>query len=241
MGKIEDKIEVLEKELIQFEEENFKRVNLIYSLIQLKKNSENSEIIKTIYVDVKLFIKTYIKSIENRDCGYDLLQPLKILTAINYVNNLNDRFNLLTYAYRNLKINEFESESDFIKDEINKTKTKILNSKRKYFSSLIHQCSYDLKSIAITVLTLFLFTNLILWPAPYKFMEVYEITYANYSSNFSVNHILNIIAKIGGVNDSFNVEINSIIGLFFLLLIKLLYIIFIVNFLFEKLKELIQK
>lgn len=237
---IEEKIKEIENRINGLSESNSNKANLIYSLIQLKLNSDRTSTSESVYIDVKNFIKVYIISIENKDYGYDVLDTKKIIKAISFLPNINNQYKLLQYAYRNLKADEFEEESLIIKNKLNRIKTSILNSNNKFFYSFIHQCSFSVKTISISMFILFAITAIIFLPAPHESMELYNIKYENYDSNFYVNHVLNIMSKIAGINNKFTIETSSIVGLISLIFLKFLYVIFIMNFLYEKMKDIIK-
>ena len=236
---MENLILEIEEKISKINNPTFAKANHIFYLIQIKRNmAGNYNGSTTIYIDVKNFIQVYVKSIENRDSGYDLLKLEKIDKAIDCINFIEQRYALYEYAYRVLKINGFENECDSLKLKINRLRTLKLKSEKRYVKSFIHKWSYDLKSILITIIVLFIINGVIFLPAPVGWMQVYNINYNTFSAEFLSNHYLNLLGYVTGIEDTLEVTTSSIRGLLLLIFIKFIYILFIGNFLLEKIKAI---
>lgn len=213
------------------------KANLLYFLITLKKASPIKKIRNSIYIDIKNFTDSYITYIDKKQFGYDEINLDKITDLILNVEGLSNQYKLLLFTYRKLIFKGFESEASLVKEKANKLKGKILLKDGKWLKALIHQCSYSFKSIIITLSVLLLICCIVLFPAPFAFMEVFNISYNDYSSNFIVNHVLNIVSSTVLASDGFKVTTSSLTGVLSLFLFKVMYVVFIINFLFEKIKN----
>nr|WP_319397634.1 hypothetical protein [uncultured Carboxylicivirga sp.] len=237
-------IEKIYTKIDEIEEDNHNKASLYYSIIQIKfKDQSSTDIRNSIYLDTKNFIIVYIKSIDNRDLGYDIIDVEKLKKSIKFCGNTLEQYQLSLLAYRLLKTKGFEDESKKMKAFVNEKKTRWLYSKPykfgKYFNLILHLSTYNLCSIIITIILLMVFSFIIFLPAPYKCWETFDITYHNYSGNFLLNHLANITSNLFAIDNDFKVETNSIIGIITLISIKFFYILFIVNYLYKKVIDIL--
>lgn len=228
----------------EIEEDNHNKACLYYSIIQIKyADQQSANVRNSIYLDAKNFINIYIKSIDNRDLGYDIIDVDKIKKSIRFCENTSEQYQLSLLAYRLLKAKGYEDESKKMKAFVNEKKTRLLYSKPyklgKYFNLILQLSTYNLFSIIITIVFLIIFSFIIFLPAPYDDWEIFKITYHNYSSNFLLNHFVNITSNLFAVDNDFKVETNSIIGIITLISIKFFYILFIVNYLYKKVIDIL--
>ncbi len=228
----------------EIDSNNHLKAGLYFSIIQIKKEEPSlRDIGNSIYIDAKKFISIYIRSIEERDLGYDIIDVNKIIKCINIVGDKQEKLLLAQKAYRLLKIGGFDEESKRLRKTVNEKKTSLLRSKpfslNKCIKLLLHLSTYNIFTIILTSLFLFLISFIILLPAPFSSWEVYDITYHKYSEVFIVNHFINILTNIFSIKNKFNVETNSILGVFLIIVIKLLYIIFIANYLYKKVIDIL--
>jgi hypothetical protein len=241
---IEVKISNLYDLISQKESEKHIVSELLFTIIQLKALKPNLYE-RTIYQDSKLFISTYISSIEERDLGYDIINTDKINRCINFINNVDEKYRLLNYAHRILKNNNYEEESIIIKNSLNKIKTKLLVDSKyyfgKYFHILMHLSSYSFWTLSLTIVSLFFITYIVLLPAPFENCSIFIITYKTYSTNFLVNHFINLISCLFDVNGNCQIATSSVVGVLLMIFIKLLYIVFIANYFYQKIIDFINK
>jgi hypothetical protein len=235
--KIYDKISHLDGE-------NHLKAGLYFSIIQIKKdNVPLRNEVNSIYLDAKKFISCYINSIEERDLGYDVIDTKKITKCINVLENYQEQFQLSQNAYRLLRTKGFEEESNIFKKIMNQKKTILIKSKPyylgKYLKLLLHLSSYSLLSILLSILTIFLITYTVLLPAPFESWQNFNITYHQYSDSFYLNHFVNILTNLFGISSDFKVETSNLLGIFTIISIKLFYLVFIVNYLYKKVIDLI--
>lgn len=242
--KFETEIKKLYKKISSINNENYLKANLYFSIIQIKKdNFDLNQFGNSIYIDSKMFIHFYINSIFERDIGYDVIDLKKIKKCINICENKDEQYQLSLNSYRLLKTKGFEEESRKIKKIVNAKKTKLLNEQHyylgKYVKILLHLSTYNLCSILLVSFILFLISFIVLLPAPYKSWEIYSVTYQSFSDSFLINHFINLLSKIFAINNSFKIETYSIIGILSIVSIKVLYIIFIANYLYKKVIDIL--
>ncbi len=237
-------IENLYKKIDTIDSNNHLKAGLYFSIIQIKKDNPSlSSDVNSIYLDAKRFISIYIQSIDERDLGYDIIDINKLKKCINICGNKHEQFLLSQNSYRILKAKGFEEESKQMKKIVNSKKTELLYERPyylgKYIRILFHLSTYNLFSIISTIFILFLISLIVLLPAPYKSWEIYNVTYHSYSDSFLANHIINLLSNIFGIKNSFNIETNSIFGILSIIAIKLFYIVFIVNYLYKKVIDIL--
>lgn len=221
-----------------------KRSNLFYSILELKKlNPVYRNHNQSSYQDAKGFITCFIGSTVYRDLGYDVINVDKIFKVLESQFNINEQYLLANYTYRILANNDYEKESSELKKRVNCLKTAILKSEKykfgKYVKLFLHKSTYSIWTILLALIIVFVFSIMLYLPAPFESWKLFEVTYDGYSNNFIANHLLNVLGSPLDMNTDFNIRPVGGIGLIILMLIKSFYIVFIVNFLYSKLNDLI--
>ncbi|GHA25536.1 hypothetical protein GCM10007103_03460 [Salinimicrobium marinum] len=229
-------IEILESKIEKIDSPTFEKACHIFMLIQFKNRGEYRALQETLYIDIKKFIDVYIKSVEYRKNGYDILQVDKIIKAIEYSNSVEKQYLLFQFAFRKLKIEYFDEEANIIQKHLNKSKYKYLNIKGLKVDAFLFKWSYDIKPLLGMIGFLIIITNILFLPAPIEGLEVFNISYVNFHSDFVLNHISNTLAFIAGQDRALGVEPFSLYGVILLIIIRLSFILFIGNFLIEKIK-----
>ncbi len=222
------------------------RADILFSLIQLK--SKHMDCIgdnRTIYLDIKEFIKVYVESRESRDLGYDILDLKKVISAIISTNSHTERFQLATYAHRLLSNFGFEEEAKAAHCFLLKQKTaNIRNSKwrlGKYLRYVLHLTSLSFGSICFTLALLLTFASTILLPAPAESMVLFDVEYTKYLDVPLADHLMNIVLYCLDLSDGLSVVPKSLGGILILIIFKGFYILFIINYLYTKIIESINK
>lgn len=221
----------------------YQKVDVLFSIIQIKSRHEEYKDLDTpLYLDCKMFIGYYIKSVETRDFGYDFIELEKILKIINSNKDFKEKIGLVNYGKRYLKRNGFDNESDELKKYIHQFSVEhILNGKfelKTLFKLISHLTSYSLRALAVSIIILFLLTVIIFLPAPHESMELFLVKYDNYSSTFFTNHFLNFLAKSVDISTDFKIKPMNSGGVLVLFFLKLIYLGLILNYILKKVQEL---
>lgn len=237
-------IDKIYNKIATIDSDNHLKAGLYYSIIQLKKNApEKCNEGNSIYIDAKRFISIYINSVEERDLGYDIIDINKISKCIELVDNEHEQLFLAQNTYRLLKTSGFDEESKKIKKIVNVKKTKLLKIKPYYFGKyiklILHLSTYNMFTIILTISCLFLISFIVLLPAPFDNWQYFKVTYYSYSNTFIINHFVNILTNIFGIDNGFKIETSSLFGILSIITIKLFYIIFIVNYLYKKVIDIL--
>jgi hypothetical protein len=222
---------------------SYHKSEILFLIIQIKNdNNDLHNYNRSLYVDIKKFIEFYIKSTDKKDYGYDKIEIEKLTKAIDIAKNEKERYELCLYTSRLINLNGHENELNNFKDYKNECKTLSLKCEKSFKSKLnliSHLSSYNLKTIIIILLSIFAFSYLIFLPANFEVFEIFKLNYKNYSSNFYLNHLLNLISLAFGLEaDKIIVPLNWF-GVILLALLKSLYILVLLNYLYQKVINII--
>lgn len=224
--------------------DNHLKAGLYFSIIQIKKNNPSlCNVGNSIYIDAKRFISIYIRSVEERDLGYDIIDTNKILKCINLIGDTHEQLLLAQNTYRLLKTSGFDEESKKLKKIINSKKTNLIKNQSYYFGKylklLLHLSTYNIFTILSTISFLFLISFIVLLPAPFENWQYFKVIYHTYSDIFIINHFVNVLTNVFGIESNFKIETGSLFGIFSIITIKLFYLIFIVNYLYKKVIDIL--
>lgn len=237
-------LENIYQKISTIDSSNHLKAGLYFSIIQIKKHIPSLRNVgNSIYIDAKQFISIYINSIEERDLGYDIIDTNKILKCIELVEDKHEQLLLAQNSYRLLKASGFEEESKKIKKIVNIKKTSLLKNEpfcfSKYIKLLLHLSTYNIFTIILTIFFLFTVSFIVLLPAPFEKWEIYKVTYHSYSEVFIINHFVNILTNVFAIDNQFKIETNSLFGIFSIIILKFFYVIFIVNYLYKKVIDIL--
>lgn len=221
------------------------KAELLFSIIQLKSIKTSCyNLEQSIYCDIKSFIIAYITSIENRDYGYDKINTQKFITAVKASSNSKEKYELLLFLNRLLSKHGLQEECKNLKCELNIAKKQVIldfdSGFKKWMRLLLHYTSYNVSAIILTLIIVYLVSTILFLPTNNINISLFSITYDHYSNNHLVNHFLNTLGGVFGIKDEFKVIPINPIGLSLLVLFKLFYIIFIINYLYKRSLEIIQ-
>lgn len=212
---------------------------ILYNLIHAKVGFSMQNHKRSLYLDIKKFIEAYIKAAEMQDYGYDEVLLEKINDVIKYLEP-KQKVSILHTARRMMYIRGYEYEIDKILAEIRNQEAKIAwkgNLKQKLYSICIWM-SIRWWALLLSYFIYILILNLVLLPAPFKWMELFIIEYKQYDDNFLWNHIVNVVAIMTG-NDDLSPQISPIgfIGMTTYIIGVVLFYLIIGNFVLRKLED----
>jgi hypothetical protein len=229
-----DKINEAQTFLEKFEFQN--------NLIQLKLSTGQVKHKSDIYLDIKHFIHFYIKSLDERRNNYDELQIKKIY---DYLKDLSseEKIKLISYLIRQLKIHGYDELIERCELDLRKEKFQHYCKKfsvRHLLSIIYLATTYNVLTILISVIGIYIVGVLLLLPAPNWSPELVRIEYHQYTDFFLVNHLLNVGGSILDLSDDFKVVPLNTGGFFLCFLGKLACIILVVNILIKQFEERIK-
>ena len=218
-------------QLICNSNDNEKKSQLLYTIIEIKHSSGIQNYSRELYLDIKNFISFYLKSKITKKYGYDEYNIEKIQSVL-YFLPLKEKNNILLYTRRLLK-KEFEN-TDWIDDELNKCKILLYKENHDYILWFLFFSTKKLSHMCVSIFVVLILTTLFLLPAYSPYLEFYSIKYINIHPNFYVNHFCNMFSLFFNLDIGIKIVCLNCISILLYAVIKLLYIILIVNFLYNK-------
>lgn len=210
---------------------------ILYNLIQAKVEFLLHNYKRSLYLDVKKFVEAYIKAAETQDYGYDEILLDKIKYVVKYLEP-QQSVSILHTARRLMYMRGYDV--DDLLYEIRSIETNIAwkgNLKQKIYSICLWM-SVRWWALSLSYLVYLIILNVILLPAPYKWMELFILEYKQYDDSFLWNHVINILALITGNNDlSPQIIPTGMIGMIVYIIGVILFYLIIGNFVLRKLQD----
>jgi hypothetical protein len=215
------------------------KADRINNIIQLKIESKIKELSGDIYIDVKKFINFYINSFEEKQFNYDVFDEVQIYNYIT-IFDVKQKCSLLHYTIRHLKTVGFEEKTGFFEAKLRtcEFKKEIQGfSVKNIFKIIYFATVYNNLTILLAILFCITVKIVVYLPAPFHWMELYEIHYSNLSGNPVLNHIGNVLLSFFEVkeNPSF-AEPVTFGGAVLFVLGKCFFYIIVINILIDQLK-----
>ena len=186
---------------------------------------------QTIYRDLKMWCYNYITSKQEKDYGYDIYEHKKIIEEIND-NLLNDRKKLSLVHYVKCLLSQYNDDGAWLDKDTIEIKLAVLKKENRLKYFILWSSSNKIRCLK-TILLFFLLEILILLPAPFEWMELFEFQETNYTEYGWLNHITNVLAiKIDWIEGPKLSCLNwrGVVLCGFWLMV---YVVFIVNILFN--------
>lgn len=177
----------------------------LYDIIQLKMVApELMNYNNTFYKDIKGFIHHYILAVELEGYGYDSVSINKVLSAIRFLSEYDEKSKLLQFTYLKLHKAGFDEEVDFIKSEQKKILIQSVIHSDSYvvrLKALLYCCFYNVWTILLISLVLIGSYYIITLPLLDE-SEAWFINESNkYDDNLYLNHVANILGSTFGFNN----------------------------------------
>lgn len=186
---------------------------------------------QSLYRDIKGWCRSYITCKQENDYGYDVYEHTKIIEKIGD-DALTDRQKLALIRYIKCILAKYNDDGGWLEDEIMKNKLAILK-KEAFLKYLLVLSSSNKKNCLLTIFLFFLIELIVLLPAPYSWMEVFEFQKVDYCSVVFIDYITNVLAlKIDWIDGPKLVCLNWR-GVLLCGMWMVVYIVFVVNILFN--------
>lgn len=212
----------------------------ISNQIQLKLHTNNFD---KLSADIKLFISHHLKSLDEGEIHYDQLQ-LELI--FNYIEKLPSHESLILTKFllkqcKQLGYEDFifkcSEVCTFYELKFLSTQPGLKNRVKQIYLYSIR----DYKTILSTLFAFYLLYSLILLPAPYQWMALYEVKYVSLYDNEILNHFSNTLLGILDLDGDFKITPLNIAAIISMILAKLIFVVYIVNILAEELTKRFQK
>lgn len=212
-----------------------KKIQLLSIIIDLKRNYKQHENIKySLYKDVKSFILLYYRNRRSKDYGYEECNTQLLVEYIQDYTSFNAEQIYKLFVYCKTVLNWYSYNDKWLDNYIYQAKLTIAK-KNYWIKYILLLSSKNIFSILLTLLIMFSIECIVLSPAPQKWMELYNVSYADFSSCTIINHVLNIISlHFDCIDNAAKLRVTSF-GLILLMLWYSIYILLGVNFLFKNL------
>jgi len=192
-----------------------------------------------IYMDIKLFIKHYILSIDEALFGYDTVIFSNIEKSI-VVSEVKAKLSLYVYALKILKANNCDSQAAECQSAINHIKQKVLKQENGIIN-IIHRfyllTTQTATSIAISLTLSVAISTIILLPSYTEFLSLVKFDTKIYSKIYLINRLLNTLAVMTGIDDDVKIKPLNGAGVILMILGKGLFLLVIGNILFKQFKS----
>lgn len=214
-----------------------KNAEILFNIICVKNKFGKSDYYNSMYIDVKKFVLNYINAADKLDYGYDEIKLEKVEKACCGLEK-KEKLSVLYTTLRLLYMRGYEL--DDIQKIITDLKCSIAKEDKKYFLYLRLLLSSNIWWLLFAYLVYVLVVFIILLPAPFSFMEMYNIELKTYSSNSLYNHVMNTLATLTG-NDNIAPVITplGLGGMLNYCLGIILFYLLIVNFVLKKIEDYI--
>lgn len=214
--------------------------NILFNIIKLKTKNCQAE---NLYKDIKQFIDHYIETIKLADYGYDNYNYLKIEQLLEFLPS-NQQISILQY-FTSVSARELpEHDRNWFITRKHKAEINQIVENRNYTlypKIILLYLGQSITRLLFGLALLFILTCIMLLPAPSESMAIFEITYESYSQSSFINHLMNVLTLYADIENNVKVEPLNIFGLLAIILGKLLFVTFIVNFIYFKISDKISQ
>jgi hypothetical protein len=236
MMKKEDAESYIESQYSQLKDYQYKRNSqILFNLIKAKSILEASDYKRSLYVDVKKFVESYIKSVDAEDYGYDSVNLSKIEEAANVLDYW-PKLSVLLMTRRMLLVRGYDVEElHAIIDELD---CKIAKSERRYLRFIMLWMSHKWWTLLISYVLYIAVIFVVLLPAPIKEMVMFQVEKKDFCNSSLLNHLGNVMALLTG-NDTISPIVQPVgLGGVLVYCVGFVMSYFIIgNFVFRKLTD----
>lgn len=205
---------------------------LYETIIETKhNNTQLIDVNQSLYSDIKGWCYNYISSKHEKDYGYDVYERKKIVEKIND-KHLSNGQKLSLILYIRWILSRFNDDGAWLDKKSMEYKLAILKKENKLKYLLVLSASSKWRCIK-TILLFFFIELVVLMPAPFKWMEVFRLQTVNYSDYEWLNHIVNVLALRINWIEGPTLVCQNWCGVLMCGLWMLVYIVFVVNILFN--------
>lgn len=225
------------------------RCNIINNIIQIKLSEPTlSEIGQDLSIDIKKYLNALIEQAESARIGYDSIEVKKvneILASLNF----RERLIFIDYFIRQLRKCSFENEIVNFQKLKTITILKQAIAENNFYKPsgiwliCIYFPLYNIWSLFFTFIIICFLIAIVLFPAPTELMAWLniDIKYQQISSNYIVNHFLNVFGSLAGVQIDFKLIPKNSFTMLIFLISKILAFIYVANYLVNKLGEYLKR
>ncbi len=214
-----------------------KNAEILFNIIRAKNKFGKPDYCNSLYLDVKKFILNYISAAEKQDYGYDEIKLEKIKEVCCCLKK-KEQLSVLYTTRRLLYMRGYEL--DEILKIITNLKCSIAKEEKNYFLYIRLLLSSNIWWLLFAYLIYALVIFVVLLPAPFNFMEMYNIEFKFYNSIPLYNHVLNTMAVLTGNEDlAPTITPLGLGGMLSYCIGIILFYLLIANFVLKKIEDFI--
>jgi len=216
----------------------------LYGIIQIKISEPHlHSVCQNLSLDIKHLANSILDVAENASQKYDNLKYTQFIDVLKGFR-IEDQIEFIEYILRLFRKSSFENDiqkfqSELVRLKITKSKKQLLKGNLLEMFKIAYLFPQKgVLQLFSTILFLPFIYIIILLPTPFNWTLLnFKIQYQNISNNYLINHFLNVIGDLCGVNENFEViPLNSLTMSLFILG-KLLFLIVFINLTIVKLTE----
>ncbi len=222
----------IEKLYRELGEDKTSNTQIYETIIESKhQDSKLVDVKQSLYCDIKGWCCNYISSKQEKDYGYDTYNRSKIKEKI-YDSSLTAKQRLGLINYVKYILSQYNDDGSWLNSDATELKLTVLK-KENWFKFILKWSSSKIRRSLITILIFFVVELVFLLPAPFEWMELFDLQQVNYSECGWLNYIANVVAvKLDWIDGPHLVCLNWR-GVMAMGLWMVLYIVFVVNILFN--------
>ena len=223
------------------------RRSILNNIVQIKlKEKQCSNFNNDISIDIKKLINSIIDVAENASQRYDGIDKnaiVKLTSNFSYKVQIS----YLDYTIRQLQKSSFTNEIKLFQqiriEIILKYEIKKIYKPKSFAKLAFYAPLYNVWTLLATIISIGILGALISLPAPCDFMRWYtfELTYLKVVDNFTLNHFINVISSMVGINDEFKIKTNDGFTLAVFIFVKCFVFIYVSSMLFSKLTDYLKR
>lgn len=162
--------------------------DVLFNIIKTKKNNQLCDYHRSLYLDIKRFIKADIELRAEADYGYDYTDFDKIKQCIEYVP-IQKQKSLYAYMSNQCRIKGYDSsEWDLCKDDCER---RIAWKDREYIKCFLKWSAHSIQRLLCIYLALMLLLGVMMCPAPFNWMNIFHVEMYLFCDDSFWNHVLN--------------------------------------------------
>ncbi len=221
--------------------DNQKAATTLNSIINRKKYLEPTDKNSSSYVDCKKFISHYVLSLKSKEHDYDEINVEQINKIIS-IYSPEQKLHLIDLFKRELNINGYSDQADQLSHYYEKTRLDVYKNRKGWKSYLIRlslRFSYKKRYLLYWLLVSFVVLSILL--IPNKTFALITFKKEAIAENSFLNHFSNVVILIFDMDSDVNVKPINFGGVILMVLGKITFLLFIVNFLIRRIFDKILK
>lgn len=203
-------------------------------IIEAKINQpELQSVVRSLYVDIKIFIFRYTIQERDKEYGYDRLST-DVIDRVLIKAPLTDEKKYVLLEFFEDHANKLCFNKGWISREKNKLRLRIAK-RRSFVKYILLLSSESIWSILLTLLILFAVECIVLSPTSIPLFQLFSLEPIHLSDSGFFNHVSNVLSLHLGIIEGPTLAILNPVGAIVMAFWQFLWIVLVVNILFRNL------